>query len=149
MSFREKAAWISLAVTVGVWGWYFWKVWATWGSDVDLVGLFVRSVILSVVVQLILQAVAHYTTPEAERSIRDEREDRIESRATGVGYTLLTVLVITLAIASPAIIGGFGSLPHDLIGDAAVAVPNLIILSVIIAEAFRSVTAIAFYRLGR
>lgn len=54
-----------------------------------------------------------------------------------------------MAIASPPIIGGFGSLPHDLIGDPAVAVPNLIILAVIIAEGVRSLTAIAFYRLGR
>jgi len=149
MSFREKAAWISLAVTVGVWGHYFWKLGSLLGQEADLTRLFVNSVVLSIGAQIALQLVAHVTTPAAERSISDEREDRIESRATSVGYTALTILVVTLALASPLIIGGFGEVPHDLFADAAVAMPNLIILAVIVAEALRSLTAIAFYRLGR
>ena len=32
MAFREKMLWLSLAVTLGIWGWYFMRFVAMWKS---------------------------------------------------------------------------------------------------------------------
>lgn len=160
MSFREKHLWISIVVTLGVWGFYYARLierimdggLEAAGLARDMGGLFVACLIISVVVEIVLTAIATLTTRKAEREAKDERETLAALKAGHVALMALIALVVTLSGAAwfaswlqPA----FGAEPGIDISQANawVLLANILLLSVIVAEMIRAGLTLAF--LGR
>lgn len=100
MSFREKAAWITLVSVLLCFGVYFGTVF-TGGLHGDSRAngwLFVTCVGAFVVLQIGLTLAAMWTTPKDGRSPRDEREQLIRARSHTIGYYVLVILVLGLGI---------------------------------------------------
>ena len=160
MSFREKHLWISIVVTLGVWGFYFWRLiggiadgaLGRAGLGEAMGGLFVGCLIISVIVELVLTAIATWTTRKAEREAKDERETLAALKASHVALMALIAGVISLSGAAwfvswlqPA----FGvERGLDITqGNAWVLLANILLASVIVAEMIRAGLTLAF--LGR
>ena len=149
MSFREKAAWISLGSGVVIWGFYFTAV---WGRLVALPGawpvaLFVECVIASLLVQGLLMGLAAMRTPRDQRSLSDEREIQIDGRATGIGYAALTGLVLCVALVSPlAVRAEVGGLAITTQGEAATIMGQGLLLAIVLAEAIKSAVVVILHR---
>lgn len=149
MSFREKAAWISLASSVVIWGFYFVVVWGRLVAAPGAwpVALFVECVIASLLVQGVLIGVAAVRTPRDQRALADEREVRIDGQATGVGYAVLTGLVLCVALASPFVVGAdFGDLAIAPHGEAASFMGQGLLLAIVLAEAVKSAIVVILHR---
>jgi hypothetical protein len=137
MSFREKAAWITLVSVLLCFGVYFGSI-AThqisgrgWGS----IHLLIRCVGAYVVLQIGLSLAAMWTTPRDGRSPRDERERLIQARSHTLGYHVLVVLVLALG------------LPLHL-GHPAADLMNFALLDVVIAGLVVAVAQIVMFRRG-
>jgi hypothetical protein len=94
MSFRERLAWITLVSVAACYGVYFWALLQGGGS----LQLFLRCVIALVIVQAVLTAVAAARSPAEAKAPADERERLIDGRARSLGYYVLIVGVLSLAI---------------------------------------------------
>ena len=149
MSFREKAAWISLVSGVVIWGFYFVVV---WGRLVSLPGewpvaLFVECVLASLLVQAVLMGLAAWRTPRDQRAPSDEREVQIDGRATSIGYAALTGLVLCVALASPLAVGvEFGGLAVTSRGEAATLMGQGLLVAIVLAEVVKSAVVVILHR---
>jgi len=149
MSFREKAAWISLISGVVIWGFYFSVVWSRLVALPGAwpVALFVECVIASLLVQGLLMGLAALRTPADQRSLSDEREIRIDGRATSLGYAALTGLVLCVALASPLAVGmKFDGLAIASQGEAATIMGQGLLLAIVLAEAIKSAVVVVLHR---
>ena len=152
MSFREKMAWVSIAVTLAVWGFYFFEfsqlVSGGRATAGDLMELFVGCVVLTIVVEIVLAIAVAATSAKAANSPADERERLIELRATRIAYAILSVGVVFVALASPvAALGG----PHvlkDPTEDVVLITANGVLFALIAAELVRSAAQVIGFRRG-
>lgn len=159
MSFREKHLWISIVVTLGVWGVYYWRLaeriaagaLSEPGLAETMGGLFVGCLIVNVAVEIVLTLIATWTTRKAEREARDEREILAALKASHVALMALIFLVVTqsgaawfAAWAHPA----FGAEPgFDITqGNAWLLLANILLASVIVAELIRAAFTLALLR---
>lgn len=157
MSFREKHLWISIVATVGVWGFYYWRMAAAvadgalmaQGFASSMGGLFVGCLVVSVLVEVVLTLIATWTTPKAERDARDERETLSSLKASHVALMALIALVVMqsgaayfAALASPA----FGTHIATTPANALVLLANILLASVIVAEMIRAGLTLALLR---
>lgn len=159
MSFREKHLWISIVVTVGVWGGYFWQlIQRVMGGDLggpdlaeDMGDRFISCLVVSVVVEIILTAIATWTTRKAEREAKDEREILASLKASHVALMALIALVISLSCGAwvvswlqPALgVQRAFDITH---GNAWVLLSNVLLASVIVAEMIRAGLTLALLR---
>ena len=133
MSFREKAAWITLVSVLLCFGAYFGTAFAThwFGGDPRANGwMFLECAGAFVVLQIGLNLIALWTTP------KDERERTIQARSHTVGYYLLVVLVLMLGI--PLHLGHVAA--HQMMFYAA--------LSVVVTGMVVSIAQIVMFRRG-
>ena len=157
MSFREKHLWISIVATVGVWGFYYWRLIERVidgalggpGFAEAMGGLFVACLIVSVVVEIVLTAIATWTTRKAEREAKDEREILASLKASHVALMALIALVVTqsgaayfAALASPAFGTHIAATPANVL----VLLANILLASVIVAEMIRAGLTLALLR---
>jgi hypothetical protein len=138
MSFREKAAWITLVSVLLCFGLYFGSI-ATgritgrgWGS----LHLLLLCVAVFVVLQIGLNLAARWTTPRDGRTPRDEREMLIQARSHTLGYHVLMVLVLGLGV------------PMHLAHADAVALMNFALLDVVVAGLVVAVAQVVMFRRG-
>lgn len=159
MSFREKHLWISIVATLGVWGFYYWRLvervldgaLGRPGFATAMGGLFVACLVVSVVVEIALTAVATWTTRKAERETKDEREILAALKASHVALMVLITLVMILSIAAwlvswlqPAFVAEHGfDVTH---GAAWILLANVLLAAVIIAEMIRAGLTLALLR---
>lgn len=159
MSFREKHLWISIVATLGVWGVYYWRLIERImdgalerpGLAAEMGGLFAICLIVSVVVEIVLTAIATWTTRKAEREAKDEREILAALKASHVALMTLIALVVMLSCAAwfvswlqPAFGAERG---FDITrGNAWVILANILLASVIIAEMIRAGLTLALLR---
>jgi len=137
MSFREKAAWITLVVLLLCFGLYFGAI-ATHrisGKGWASVHLLMQCVAAFIVLQIGLTLAARWTTPRDGRSPRDEREQLIVSRSHTVGYYVLMVLTLVIGVPFHA-------------GLPAVVLVNLALLDVVVAGLVVAVAQIVMFRRG-
>ena len=139
MSFREKAAWISLLAYLGIYGFYFTQVGsALIRGDADgtpFFGLFVRAVVLFVVVIIIGTVVAAVTAPKDANAPADEREKLVALKANSAsGYVLATGVVLTIGVI--------------LYGAKDFLVINLLFFSLVVSEVYKIATQLFLYRRG-
>lgn len=159
MSFREKHLWISIVATIGVWGFYYGRLierimdgaLGRPGLAAGMGGLFVACLVISVVVEIALTALATWTTRKAEREAKDEREILAALKASHVALMVLIALVILLSCAAwfvswlqPAL-GAERGLDITR-GNAWVVLANILLASVIVAEMIRAGLTLALLR---
>ena len=95
ISFQEKSIWISLVITILLFGLYFVMAFIVFTNPYDpntnLVGLFIGVIILYVIFQIVLHSlVAIVHKKEADKSL-DERDNLIELKATRISYFILVL----------------------------------------------------------
>ncbi len=95
MSFKEKSIWVSLIVTIIIFGFYFVFAFTTIKNNsaeaarTSLLGIFIGTIILITVIQIILHIVLAITFRNEAVKGEDEREKLIELRATRISYFFL------------------------------------------------------------
>ena len=138
MSFREKSAWITLVSVLLCFGAYFGTVFTHWESlNPRTSGWLLASCVGAfVVLQIVLNLIATLTTPKDGRSLRDEREQTIQSRSHTLGYYVLVVLVLMLGI------------PLHLAHVAAHQLIFFALLGIVITGLVVSVAQIVMFRRG-
>lgn len=159
MSFREKHLWISIVATVGVWGFYGWRLVQTIagggltdpGFAFATGGLFIGCLVVVVLLEVGLTFLATATTRRAEREARDERELVASLKASHVSLMALIAIVFSLAIA--AYLLGFANAaapgPVALLmtpTNALIFAANLLMGAVIVSELIRYVFNLALLR---
>lgn len=151
MSYREKTAWMSLLTTLAVWGFYVSRLIRNFrAGDVDagdFIGLFIGVTILLVIVQVVLAIALALLSPRAANAPADERERLISLKATQVASVVLTVLVMTVVLASPFVAGLSPHVfPNDPTSGAVFLMANGVLLSVAVGELMRDLGQIYFFR---
>lgn len=159
MSFREKHLWISIVATVGVWGFYGWRlIQAIAGGGLTdpgfafaTGGLFIGCLVVVVLLEVGLTFLAMATTRRAEREARDERELVASLKASHVSLMALMAMVFSLAIA--AYLLGFANAAAPGTADlpmtptnALIFAANLLMGAVIVSELIRYVFNLALLR---
>jgi len=96
MAFREKSAWISLLVTLCIYGDYFFNLSRALlqGVPFTLLG-WIETLIGLTVVGIVLNILVAASSPKAAQTPRDERERLIGMRASGVAFYVLLVGVLS------------------------------------------------------
>lgn len=94
MSFRERIAWITLVSIAACYGVYLTAILQHRASF----HLFVICVVALALIQLTLTVVAAARNPSEAKAPRDERERLIDGRARTLGYYVLVVGMLSLAI---------------------------------------------------
>jgi hypothetical protein len=159
MSFREKHLWISIVSTLGIWGWYYWRLIGSVanGGLADprfafmMGGLFIGCLVLVSILEIALNIFAAVTTRKAEREARDEREMTAALKASHVSLMALIGLVFSLAIAAyllgfaDAAANGRGPSPATD-ANALVLVANILLATVIVSELIRHVFTLGLLR---
>ncbi len=96
MAFREKQAWISLVVTLcvyGVYSFYFGRA-LLQGRSFGVGGPITIAVVAIVVLQIVLNALAAALSPNDRGAPEDERERVIQQRANAGGFFVLQIAVM-------------------------------------------------------
>lgn len=134
MSFREKAAWISVLSMSGIYGLYYWSVLrdGAQGGALGFGGL-LGTVVALVVVQVVLMIAAGIASPRDAKAPRDERDRLIELRATRIAYAALT--------SGVALACFFGAFTPPLIFNT-----NALLFLLVTAEIVRGACQIIQYR---
>ena len=142
MSFRELSAWLSVVTTIGVWGYYFLTLLGafnagTLNGDATL-KLFIGCMIATIVVQVALNIVASIISRQDSMAPLDEREWRIDARATKIGILILEWLMLAIALSawtlSSRVMEAF---PADPGGGFALVFGNIVVLAVVFTETVR------------
>ncbi len=96
MGFREKQAWISLAVTLGVYGVYFFYFGRALGEghSFGVGGPISLAVVAIVVLQIALNIIAAILSPHERRGPEDERDRMVQQYANAGAFYVLQVLVM-------------------------------------------------------
>ena len=138
MSFREKSAWISFGLILLLFAAYFWNAGRQFAGQVEQqtafqvsVGLLIAFVLLEIVLHIAIAIQA----PNEARARRDEREQLIEMRATGVAFQVLVVGALASA-----------GLMHVTRSGSVIA--QHVLLAVMVAELVRFGGQIFYFRRG-
>ena len=99
MSFKEKSAWISLVTTVGIFGYYFFKIWGLSELSPEdardpVMSLSGYVIVLIIVVETVFHGMLAATNHKAAKMGADERDKLIEYKSNSIGYTVLAVGVL-------------------------------------------------------
>jgi len=151
MPFREKTAWISMATTILIWGYYTIQaippLLAGTADAGDFVGLLIGCTILSVIFQIVLTVAAALAAPREANAPADERERIFELRAARIAYLVSSPLAATVALSAPFVIAAGPHLfPADPLGSAVLLMANGILFSLFAAELIRASVQIFHYR---
>lgn len=159
MTFREKHLWISIISTLGVWGFYYLRLFeavAAGGLDSDdfaevMGGLFIGCLVITVLIEIALTVIATITTSKAEREARDERETLAALKASHVSLMFLIAAVICesgAAYFAGLIEPSFGADPGFAMtsGNAMILMANILLGTVIVSEMIRHGLTLALLR---
>ena len=154
MAFREKTAWISIFVTVLIWGSYFGDLMPNLLSArpnlEGMLGDFFSSVTLAVILQIVLMIIIAILSPKDADAPADERERLIEFRSTTIAYNVLVVMLVVAVLGAPAV-----SLYHAIkagiapnLGTAVIPMANGVLLALVLAEIAKYVAQLVQFRRG-
>ena len=139
LSFKEKSIWISLIITILLFGIYFTLAFTVFTNPYDpstnLIGLFVTVITVYIIIQIILQAAIALVHKKEAESGADERDHLIELKATRISYFIL---------ACGVWIAGTGM----VILTSQLLMAHIIILFFILAEVVGFSTQLFYYRRG-
>ncbi len=137
MAFREKTAWISVLLTLAIYGRYFSALVSASGrgDGAEFLGLLIESAILFVVVFVVLSIVVSALAPREADAPADEREKLIGLKEDRVGFYVLTLGAVM----------GMGA---AFLGQSSFWIANVLFLSLVAAELAKDATRILLYRVG-
>lgn len=136
MSFRERSAWISFVTVLACFGVYFGAVLThSVPRGLPTVLLFAACVAGLAALQALLTVISALRAPNEAKAPRDERERLIDGRARTVGYYVLLVGVLGLAIPG-----------HT--GGGVVDMLNFALAAIVVAELTVSAVQIILHRRG-
>lgn len=151
MTVREKTAWITNLVTLGIIGWYFWTVWADFSAQ-DLNGdvLFWRFIWCSaftVAISLPASLVAAKLSDQLLDPPPDELERNIERSAFRVGLLSLEVMLVGVILLSRWVTDvARADYPADPAGATAIILINLVLFVMAVSAVVREFAVIVQYR---
>lgn len=152
MAFREKTAWVSLFVTLLIWGLYFSDLLPDLGlGQVDVgkvLGKFISSVVLAVLLQIALMIVISILSPKDADAPADERERMIEFRSASQAYHVLSATLVIAVLGAPAMVvwhaHRFGT--ELSFGATVMPMANGVLLALVLGEVVRSLSQIVQFR---
>jgi hypothetical protein len=150
--FREKTAWISIFVTLLIWGSYFGDMMPNLLSsrpDLDgMLGAFFGSIASAVFLQIVLTIVIAALSPKEADAPADERERLIELRATTIAYHVLTITLVVAVLGAPALAlyHAFKAGIEPSLGSAVVPMANGVLLAIVLAEVAKYVAQLVQFR---
>lgn len=102
MSFREKSAWISLALYLLVYGYYGWTLYdvvqAGQTATYDYLWLLVKLIVVLVILQSVLHGVVAVLKPRDALTPEDEREKLIWLKSTSFGFYVLLIGALSVSL---------------------------------------------------
>lgn len=148
MSFREKSAWVSLAVMLVVYVPYFVHVFRLFGRGELNGGVLLGQFISAVVFQVFLLIIVHIVIAvQSRRQQADERDRAIEATSYKLAYL---ALISSFFVAIPSAISLVFALKPVLVSSL-VGLPflsQLLLLCFVTAEAMKYCAQIVCYRWG-
>jgi hypothetical protein len=153
MAFREKILWSSLAITLGIWGWYFAGfVGALKAGRFDqgaATGAFIQAVVLLVAIQVVAAIVIAIATGRDAGAPADAREKAFALEAYRPAYIVLSACVVTLMGAGSVLLRIANEWhPAPPPGMAPVLLANALLASLVLAQLVHSGWQIARFRMG-
>jgi len=152
MAFRERVLWASLAATLGVWGWYFWKVVRAMSIGLLIPGhLFVHFITAVVMIAIIMSVVAillAVMAPKAAGTPADDREREIERAAYRPGYVVLSLCVWATVIVVPWWLNAPRPLGLSPAVAAGILFSNALLFAIVAGEVARTLAQIIRFRRG-
>ena len=151
MSYKEKAIWVSLGLTLYL-GYYYWSGFSVLRdshllTESTFTGLLFNTAIFLAVISIVLHSTAAILNYKEADKPDDERDKLIELYGCRAGYYLLSFGVIASIVQSQ-----LGDAIWTQNGNEPVAGPfdfmHIIILSFLIAEAAKHATQLFYYRRG-
>jgi cytochrome b561 len=137
MSFREKSAWITFILVLGVFGIYFVNFGVHYFSPthphLNDFHLFFGLVIAIIVLEVVLHAIAAARAPQDANTPRDERERLIALKATQPAFFVLMA-------------GAFLAIGTIHLGGGALLLMHSVLFAMWIAELTRYGALIYYYR---
>ncbi len=136
MSFREKSAWISFLLILGVFIPFFWNSYRQFSGQVEVqaaVSVAVWLLVAFVVLEIVLHAAIALQAPKDARSPRDEREHLIEMRATRIAFQVLVV-------------GALAGVATVHLSRSAWVMQQVVLLAIVLAELVKFGGQIVLYR---
>lgn len=139
MPFREKSAWISLLLYLGIYGFYFTQVaTALTRGEADgthFLALFGQSVVMFVIATIVLTVVAAVWAPKDAQAPKDEREKLITLKANSAsGYVLSASVVLVIGVL--------------FYGADDFLTINLLFFALVASEIYKTATQLVLYRRG-
>lgn len=147
VSFREKSAWITLAILLLVYTPYFARVLSLAERDQlsipNVTGLFIPALIL----QIILAIIAHSVISIGSRQEgKDERDRAIDAKAFRNGYHLFSFLISTTAVGMLTL--GLSGRSAWLPWISVAGISQTLLFSLVLAEVTKYATHVICYRRG-
>lgn len=151
MTMREKVAWISVIVTLAIFGWYFWSVWADYSVRMlDGDALFWRFLwCLGIAIAIMLPAslIAARLGGQDFDPPADELETRIEAISNRFGLALLEVALVAIVLLSKTVTDiARADFTADPVGATAIMLVNLVLFATAFAALVREIIVIIQYR---
>jgi hypothetical protein len=151
MTMREKVAWISVIVSLAIFGWYFWSVWSDYAAgalDGDaLFSRFLRCLGIAIALMLPAALIAAWLGRQQFDPPADELEIRIEALSNRVGLALLEVALVGIVLLSEAVTDiARADYAADPAGATAVILINLLLFAAATAAMLRELLVILQYR---
>lgn len=153
MAFREKALWVSAALTLLIWARYFWDLVRAWNTgSLDLasaIGNFVATVILLVVVLVVAEVAIAIASGRAANLPADDREKAYALAAYRPAYLTLIAGVVVVMLASPVVLRLAEAERIALPAEAApILFGNALLLIAVLAELVHAGAQLIRYRFG-
>lgn len=137
LSFKEKSIWVSMIVTIIVFGYYFARVFGVIG-DTEIVrphmlfiGIVIAMIILNILFNIIL---AIFNQKDAEDP-SDERTKLIELKSIRVSYYIVSVGIVNIVILL-------------LLGNSTFLITNLILGYFVVAQLASDIIQLIHYKCG-
>lgn len=153
MTFREKMLWGSLAVTLGIWGWYFMRFAGMWKSgNFDqgaATGDFATSVTLIVVVQIVVAIIVAIVTGRATDSLADDREKSFALAAYRPAYLTMCMGVVMLMLSGPVLLRIANEWqPAPPPGLTPILLGNALLFVLVLSEVVHAIAQLIRFRMG-
>jgi hypothetical protein len=133
LSFKEKSLWVTVASTLAIYGYYFWRVIEIGNGNPARVGVvFAFVVIVMIIVQIVVHvALALHRRPERT----DERDRQVAQKAARNAYYVLMT-------------GVWGALSVAALSLGTFWCAHAVLLSIVVAEVARCGWQLYYYRRG-
>lgn len=144
-SYKEKSLMASLAATLFVFGWYFYKFFSSasqWGSD----GFSFADILLPIILVVVLEVIIQSFLAGANKQLEDERDALIAATSYKSGYIVMSIGIwLLLGQLSTVGVGSWFALSEQ---PSPVMIAHLLLLIFILAEVTNFITQLYRYRRG-